>query len=135
MLGPVRHALWWLLGAVGVLLLIACANVSGLMLTRAAVRRREHAIRLALGATRGALGRLWAAESLLIAAAGGLIGLISSHWIATAIVSPRARRYPAARRGVDRSHRRRVQEEAKLDLDGPRGGAGASDAPDRRRTF
>jgi putative ABC transport system permease protein len=87
MLGPVRHALWWLLGAVGVLLLIACANVSGLMLTRAAVRRREHAIRLALGATRGALGRLWAAESLLIAAAGGLIGLISSHWIATAIVS------------------------------------------------
>jgi predicted permease len=87
MLGPVRHALWWLFGAVGVLLLIACANVSGLMLTRAAVRRREHAIRLALGATRGALGRLWAAESLLIAIAGGIIGLIASRWIAAAIVS------------------------------------------------
>jgi putative ABC transport system permease protein len=87
MLGPVRHALWWLLGAVGVLLLIACANVSGLMLTRAAVRRREHAIRLALGATRGALGRLWAAESILIAVAGGIVGLIASRWIATAIVS------------------------------------------------
>ena len=87
MLGPVRHALWWLLGAVGVLLLIACANVSGLMLTRAAVRRREHAIRLALGATRGALGRLWAAESILIAVAGGLVGLIASRWIAAAIVS------------------------------------------------
>ena len=87
MLGPVRHALWWLLGAVGVLLLIACANVSGLMLTRAAVRRREHAIRLALGASRAALGRLWAAESILIAAAGGIVGLIASRWIAAAIVS------------------------------------------------
>jgi putative ABC transport system permease protein len=87
MLGPVRHALWWLLGAVGVLLLIACANVSGLMLTRAAVRRREHAIRLALGATRGALGRLWAAESFLIAITGGIIGLIASRWIAATIVS------------------------------------------------
>lgn len=86
MLGPVRHALWWLLGAVGVLLLIACANVSGLMLTRAAVRKREHAIRLALGATRSALGRLWAAESVLIAVAGGIIGLIASRWIASAIV-------------------------------------------------
>jgi putative ABC transport system permease protein len=70
-----------------VLLLIACANVSGLMLTRAAVRRREHAIRLALGASRAALGRLWAAESLLIAAAGGIVGLIASRWIAAAIVS------------------------------------------------
>ena len=57
------------------------------MLTRAAVRRREHAIRLALGATRGALGRLWAAESLLIALAGGAIGLLASRWIAAAVIA------------------------------------------------
>lgn len=85
--GPVRPALRILWAAVGVLLLIACANVSGLMLTRVARRRHEHGIRLALGASRGAIARLWLAEVLLVAGTGGALGLAIAHWIARAIVA------------------------------------------------
>jgi len=69
------------------LLLIACGNVSGLMLTRVSRRRHEHAIRLALGATRGAIARLWLGEILVVACAGGALGLVFAHWLAAAIVS------------------------------------------------
>jgi putative ABC transport system permease protein len=86
-LGPTRRALWTLLAAVGVLLLIGCANVSGLMLTRVSLRRREHAVRLALGATPSMVGRLWALETLILAIAGGVLGLVLSQWMAGAIVS------------------------------------------------
>ena len=85
--GPVRPALRVLWAAVGVLLLIACANVSGLMLTRVSRRRHEHSIRLALGASRATIGRLWIVETLLVAAAGGVLGLAVAHWIARAIVA------------------------------------------------
>ena len=85
--GPVRPALRVLWAAVGVLLLIACANVSGLMLTRVSRRRHEHSIRLALGASRAAIGKLWIVETLLVAAAGGVLGLAVAHWIARAIVA------------------------------------------------
>jgi predicted permease len=85
--GPVRSALPVLWAAVGVLLLIACGNVSGLMLTRVARRRHEHAIRLALGATRGAIARLWLAEILVVACAGGALGLLFAHWLSVAIVA------------------------------------------------
>jgi putative ABC transport system permease protein len=87
LIGPVRHALWALFGAVGVLLLIGCANVSGLMLTHVSVRRREHAIRLALGATRRHLGRHWALEALILSLAGGCVGLIASRWMVHGIVA------------------------------------------------
>jgi putative ABC transport system permease protein len=87
LMGPVRETLWLLFAAVGVLLLIGCANVSGLMLTRVTLRRREHAIRLALGATRAALGRHWAVETLLLSVAGGCLGLVASGWIAHAVVA------------------------------------------------
>jgi predicted permease len=84
-LGPVQGAMWWLLAAVGALLVVACANVSGLMLTRAALRQREQAIRLALGATAAAVGRLWLLESALVAAVGGGLGMAVASWMMDAI--------------------------------------------------
>ncbi len=86
-MGPMRQALWALFAAVGVLLLIGCVNVSGLILTRVSLRRREQAIRLALGASRADLGRQWALETLILSAAGGCLGLIASGWIAQALVA------------------------------------------------
>jgi len=86
-LGPVRRALWALFGAVAVLLLIGCANVSGLMLTRAAVRRREHAVRLALGASPAAIARLWLAETIVLCAAGAMLGLVNARWMARVMVA------------------------------------------------
>ena len=87
LIGPVRHALWALFAAVGVLLLIGCANVSGLMLTRVSARRREHAIRLALGATRRHLVLHCALETLILSLAAGCVGLIVSRWMAQGIVA------------------------------------------------
>jgi putative ABC transport system permease protein len=86
-IGPLRQALWALFAVVGVLLLIGCANVSGLMLTRISLRRREHAIRLALGASRTHLARQWVVETLILSAAGGCLGLVTSRWIAKALVA------------------------------------------------
>jgi len=70
------RSLWLLLGLTGLVLLIGCANLSNLMLARAGVRRREFAVRLALGAGRGRLIRQTLMEGLLLAAAGASLGLI-----------------------------------------------------------
>jgi len=85
--GPVRGALQLLWIAVGVLLLIACGNVSGLMLTRVSRRRHEDAIRLALGAARGGIARLWLTEIAIVAIAGGILGLVCAQLLVRAIIS------------------------------------------------
>jgi predicted permease len=80
----------------GVVLLIACANLSTLLFVRGAGRIGEMSLRLALGATRGQLIRHWMTESVLIAAMGGLVGVLLARWIVDFLlvfVSESARRY------------------------------------------
>jgi predicted permease len=94
LVGDIRPALLVLLGAVAFVLLIACANVANLVLGKILARKKEIAIRTALGATRGAILRLVLAETLLLSFAGGALGLLLAKVGVTLVAKFLADRLP-----------------------------------------
>ncbi|GMV23164.1 MAG: hypothetical protein AMXMBFR57_31130 [Acidimicrobiia bacterium] len=81
------RSLWLLLGGAGLLLLVACANVAGLVLSDARGRRHELAVRATLGGTRGRLARQLMVEYLLLATIGTALGVFASYWLVGAVVA------------------------------------------------
>jgi len=87
MVGSVRQSMLVLLGAVGLVFVIVCVNIAGLVVIRSIGRGRELAVRMAIGASRATLVRSLLVESLVLGIAGGLAGLVIAYWAATAIAS------------------------------------------------
>ena len=86
-IGQIQALLWILFGAVGFVLLIACANIANLMMVRASGRRREFAIRTALGAGRRRLISQMLTESMILSLAGGALGFVVAQWGTSALIS------------------------------------------------
>lgn len=95
--GPIQRPLMLLLGAVGLVLLVTCANVANLVLSRAAARSREIALRAALGSSRTRLLQLLLAEGAILSSAGGTLGILLSQALIAAVPVAVASTLPAAR--------------------------------------